>query len=232
MLLFDAIVLNVDRHLNNFGFLVDNDTLKLLSFAPVYDMNLALLSGAKEEDLKSIGCYIRGVHPRFGRDFTQQAKRMLSDENREAVEKMRKFTFAFRGDEHFPESRVVFLENIIHRQAEGILSKEDQKTYMLYKDLLKKDDLADYKLWKNRAEIFKKLIVRGMKVLGYEDYENYIFSVEDEQQKSVSVCIDTPDLSGLCCIDFATLSVQYTGKQFPEEVMQLISEKLDIWRKQ
>ena len=40
MLVVDALILNTDRHLDNFGFLIDNDTGIIIGTAPLYDHNL------------------------------------------------------------------------------------------------------------------------------------------------------------------------------------------------
>ena len=37
MMVFDALICNVDRHLNNFGVLVDNRTNKIKCMAPLFD---------------------------------------------------------------------------------------------------------------------------------------------------------------------------------------------------
>ena len=44
MCYLDALVLNMDRHEHNFGVLRDSDTGKVLSLAPFYDHNIALVS--------------------------------------------------------------------------------------------------------------------------------------------------------------------------------------------
>ena len=44
MCYLDALVFNMDRHENNFGILRDSDTGKVLSFAPFFDHNIALVS--------------------------------------------------------------------------------------------------------------------------------------------------------------------------------------------
>ena len=46
MCVLDALILNVDRHLGNFGMLVNNDTQELLGAAPVFDHNRSLLFDA------------------------------------------------------------------------------------------------------------------------------------------------------------------------------------------
>jgi hypothetical protein len=44
MCYLDALVINMDRHENNFGVLRDSDTGKVLSLAPFFDHNIALVS--------------------------------------------------------------------------------------------------------------------------------------------------------------------------------------------
>lgn len=43
---FDALVFNTDRHLGNFGFLVDNDTNEISGIAPIFDNGYGLFSQA------------------------------------------------------------------------------------------------------------------------------------------------------------------------------------------
>ena len=47
MRLFDYIIGNSDRHLNNFGFLFNRDTLEIVSMAPLYDHDMSLLDGKR-----------------------------------------------------------------------------------------------------------------------------------------------------------------------------------------
>lgn len=46
MLLFDAIVMNTDRHFGNFGLLRDNKTGEFIDFAPIFDNGESLLAKA------------------------------------------------------------------------------------------------------------------------------------------------------------------------------------------
>lgn len=43
MLVFDAVIMNPDRHMGNYGVFRDNHTGRVLGFAPIFDNNLALL---------------------------------------------------------------------------------------------------------------------------------------------------------------------------------------------
>lgn len=49
MIVFDYIVNNTDRHLKNFGFLINGDNIR---FAPLYDNGLALGSHLDDEDIE------------------------------------------------------------------------------------------------------------------------------------------------------------------------------------
>lgn len=50
ILFMDALVLNVDRHTQNFGILRDRETGEILSMAPNFDNNLALISRGYAKD--------------------------------------------------------------------------------------------------------------------------------------------------------------------------------------
>lgn len=51
MILFDFIINNTDRHLNNFGFILSSDSLELKRFSPIFDNGGSLLSDLSEEKL-------------------------------------------------------------------------------------------------------------------------------------------------------------------------------------
>ena len=52
MMLFDSIIANQDRHLGNWGVLVDNDTGEFLKVAPIFDNGFSLFYGASNADLQ------------------------------------------------------------------------------------------------------------------------------------------------------------------------------------
>lgn len=61
MFMIDAIVFNNDRHLNNFGFLVNNDTFEVVDFAPYFDFNRSMLTHATIKEFDSINEYIHSI---------------------------------------------------------------------------------------------------------------------------------------------------------------------------
>ena len=47
----DTIIFNMDRHTQNFGFLRDIDTGEIISLAPNFDNNVALISRGYPKDV-------------------------------------------------------------------------------------------------------------------------------------------------------------------------------------
>lgn len=57
MFFIDSIVFNQDRHLGNFGFLVDNDSFEIVDFAPLFDFNISMLCNTMNADLNDPNRY-------------------------------------------------------------------------------------------------------------------------------------------------------------------------------
>ena len=124
MAVADAIAFNTDRHMGNYGVLIDNESQKILSMAPVFDFNLALFPYLKKDDLQNFGDSILRYSPVIGEDFTRIGQIFLTDEIREDLKRLEGFSFSFRGDDKFEPWRVQILEDVIHRQIEAVLSQE------------------------------------------------------------------------------------------------------------
>ena len=67
--LFDAIVLNTDRHLGNLGFLVDNGRNEIIGAAPIFDNGNSLFStalhrpGIRHDDFSDLRRFIDRISP-------------------------------------------------------------------------------------------------------------------------------------------------------------------------
>lgn len=57
MCFFDWLIKNDDRHLNNWGFLVNNETRKIEGFAPIWDNGMSLLWSSMEYDFPNVYDY-------------------------------------------------------------------------------------------------------------------------------------------------------------------------------
>lgn len=65
MIVFDYIIENRDRHLGNFGFIIDNDSQELLCFAPLFDHGYSLMSSAMPDDFNRDLVEYSEPHPSF-----------------------------------------------------------------------------------------------------------------------------------------------------------------------
>ena len=69
MFLFDAVIYNVDRHLGNFGYLIDNDTNEIVDVAPIFDNGYGLMphlevsARSAEDNYYAIRNYLRDKRP-------------------------------------------------------------------------------------------------------------------------------------------------------------------------
>ena len=66
---FDALILNTDRHLGNFGYLVNNDTNEIVGAAPIFDNGYGLFSLAMDrpdgryDEIGDLRKFIRRIGP-------------------------------------------------------------------------------------------------------------------------------------------------------------------------
>ena len=69
MFLFDAVIFNVDRHLGNFGYLIDNNTNEIIDVAPIFDNGYGLVphleisASSAENNYYAIRNYLRDKRP-------------------------------------------------------------------------------------------------------------------------------------------------------------------------
>ncbi len=123
MFLIDALILNEDRHKNNFGFIVDNRTQEIQRMAPLFDHNLSLLTYAVERDgdLEYDGGYFKEKGPRIGESWIIDADICMTSALRKVLIGFTDFTFSKHPKYNLSESRLTALEQLIRRQAVEIL---------------------------------------------------------------------------------------------------------------
>ena len=67
--LFDAIIYNTDRHMGNFGYLIDNDTNEIVGVAPIFDNGYGLYSlavdreGSKFDEFDDLSKFVSRIQP-------------------------------------------------------------------------------------------------------------------------------------------------------------------------
>lgn len=124
--LFDALVFNTDRHLGNFGYLVDNETNQIVGAAPIFDNGFGLFaladcdSADPNQDFCSLKGYLRGKHPALFDHWLGFAdgldKRLLK-----SVERLRGFRFRIHPHYNLPRERLAVLERFLQKRVSDIL---------------------------------------------------------------------------------------------------------------
>lgn len=121
MFVIDAVILNEDRHKNNFGFVVSNETQSIVSMSPLFDHNISLLPYAEEGDLKDPERFLAEKGPKLDDDWVLCAKWCLDSETRKVLINLSDFEFEKHGKFDLPDWRLEALEKIIHENIQRIL---------------------------------------------------------------------------------------------------------------
>lgn len=121
MLVFDAVIRNTDRHLGNFGFLVDNQTNKLLGPAPIFDNGLSLYCYVMDDDLDNMDEQERNLSPALYEDFDAVARYVIGTKQREALRHLLTFSFKKHSRYNLQDARLKRLESMIREKAISLL---------------------------------------------------------------------------------------------------------------
>lgn len=121
MFVFDAIILNEDRHFGNFGLLIDNHTNQIIGTAPMFDNGLSLLCYAMDDDLKNIDQYVQTRQPAIYQDFISFIQPYLTTRQKDKIRKLLEFHFTSTGKYKLSKKRLKVLEKIIYERAKLLL---------------------------------------------------------------------------------------------------------------
>ncbi|MGN0574523.1 MAG: XRE family transcriptional regulator [Ruminococcus sp.] len=126
MLVLDAVICNTDRHLGNFGFLIDNETNKIAAPAPLFDHGNALFNYAGHDDLESLenlSTYAETLLPCVYDDFIGTAKEVLTPKHREELRHLMNFKLKKHSRYNLPDKRLKLIEKMIQKRAQMLLDK-------------------------------------------------------------------------------------------------------------
>ena len=118
-ILFDALALNM-RHLGNFGFIQDNDTMEIVGLSPIFDNGMALFGDVPNRELSNPGyesVYFFLSNRKYHRAEPEEIKALLTDRQRKLAKEMIKFKFKRHSDYNLKEERLKMLESIIQNRA-------------------------------------------------------------------------------------------------------------------
>ena len=126
MLVFDAVICNVDRHFGNFGVMVDNRTNTVVSPAPLFDHGNSLFNFAGLDAWSSDAAledYIETLAPSVYDDFLGTASAVLTPELREKLRHLLTFRFKKHARYNLPEKRLRMIEKQVQKRARVLLDK-------------------------------------------------------------------------------------------------------------
>lgn len=119
MIAMDAVMANVDRHAGNYGFMVDNDTGKVLRMAPLFDHNMAYLPMMMEHD--DFDWYLSIIGPKIGTGFIPIARQLMTPQIRAKLVALRDFEYTDPG-EGCPAWKLAAVQRLKDVQVEALLA--------------------------------------------------------------------------------------------------------------
>ena len=124
MFFIDSIVFNQDRHLGNFGFLVDNDTFQIKRFVPLFDFNLSMLCRTRDSYLNNFDSYRTSfaISHYLGGDFIEIGKALLDSDTKDMLPK--EFVFPRHPLYNLPENRLQNLNDILNQTLNEITGRK------------------------------------------------------------------------------------------------------------
>lgn len=121
MLVLDAIIRNTDRHLGNFGFLVDNHTNELLRPAPIFDNGLSLYCYVMDNDLNNLSEQEKTLAPALYADFDEVALHVIGQKQKQELRHLLTFKFKKHSRYNLSDERIKMLESAIQGKVRYLL---------------------------------------------------------------------------------------------------------------
>lgn len=122
LMVFDTLICNQDRHLGNFGYLIDNNTGQLLKPAPIFDNGFSFMVGASKYDLNNIPEYVSSLSGKY-LSFDVQAKAFTRERHISKLRQMQHFHFKRHNIKNPDEDIIVKMETLIRYQAKNIIKQ-------------------------------------------------------------------------------------------------------------
>ena len=123
---FDALIFNTDRHMGNFGFLVDNDTNEIAGPAPIFDNGYGLFSLAtyrpdlpQYHEFDDLRKYLNRVGPALYDRWLDHPAKLTTD----LLSRLTLLQgFRFRKHKHYnlPDDRLAAIEEFLDRRVSAI----------------------------------------------------------------------------------------------------------------
>ncbi|HEY9060042.1 MAG TPA: XRE family transcriptional regulator [Pseudobacteroides sp.] len=126
LMAFDAVVINEDRHFNNFGFIRSNTTGELLDVAPIFDNGVSLLNYGLDSDLLNLDEYLQSRQMTFAfipATNLDVVRGYLTSTQRGRLRKLLGFEFKRHSNYNLSEERLSVLTQLVRHRAGVLLDK-------------------------------------------------------------------------------------------------------------
>lgn len=195
MMVFDALICNTDRHLNNFGVLVDNATNKIKCMAPLFDYGYCMFDEPREyiyQTPKKLKEYINTLDPVFGKSFAENAKNFLGNRQKKELRHILDYMIKKHDKYNLSDIELNTFDEVLQDRAKAILDNSldmNQEAFMNTKKELAFEELDDTAKEKALQEI------------KYDLWDFYGVQLDEQNQKKYMDCftfIPTYDRAGTC----------------------------------
>lgn len=122
MFVFDALICNEDRHLGNFGFLIDNKTNTIIDTAPLFDHGLSLFCYGMEDDIDNLDKYAATRAPALYNSFDTFTKMIITDRQKKMLANMADFHFAKHPRYNWSSRRLKKIEGFVKQKAVNLIN--------------------------------------------------------------------------------------------------------------
>ena len=127
MMVFDSLIINRDRHLGNFGMIVDNNTGEYLRPAPLFDNGCSMLLGASKFDLKEgYTDYVASLYCKY-MDCDKQARLFVQERHISRLRKLLDFQFIKHPKYNISDETLKVMSKFIQERARKIIALYQQK---------------------------------------------------------------------------------------------------------
>jgi hypothetical protein len=121
MILLDVIIVNTDRHFGNFGFLIDNESNKIVKSSPIFDNGLSLFYDALDDDLEDIDRYAHTKIMKNAGDFLEFIRPLIRSREKKMVKRLINFKFERHSTYNLSAKRLKIIEAFIQRRVKKLL---------------------------------------------------------------------------------------------------------------
>ena len=126
MILFDAVIMNVDRHYGNFGLLKDNQMNKYIGLAPIFDNGFGLFAGLADSSILDQAKFKeeqqRAEQSFFGLSHKALVQLVCDKDDILKLEKLKDFRFEKHPTYNLSDERLDVLNSFIQNRALELIS--------------------------------------------------------------------------------------------------------------